>query len=167
VSAAASPRAGGALATVIALALWLGAAGFFAIVVARAAFRVLPTRTLAGALVGGTLPTIFITGIIACGIAAIAAWSDPAGAPARALRLGGGLVGALLCAAAQFVVVGRIERLRASLGTTLEALPPGDPSRVAFGRLHALSVGMLGVAMLLGLLVLVLASRHLLAVGGD
>ncbi|HEU4643565.1 MAG TPA: DUF4149 domain-containing protein [Gemmatimonadaceae bacterium] len=166
-SAAAPSRAGGALATVISLALWLGASAFFTIVVARAAFRVLPTRTLAGALVGGTLPTIFITGIVACGIGAIAAWSDPAGAPARALRLWAGLAGALLCAAAQFVVVGRIERLRASLGTTLEALPPGDPARAAFGRLHALSVGMLGVAMLLGLLVLVLASRHLLAIGRD
>lgn len=166
-AAAAAPRTDGALATVLALALWLGAAGFFTVVVARAVFRVLPTRTLAGAVVGSTLPAIFITGIVACAIAAAMAWRDPAGAPGRGLRLGAGLAAAALCAIAQFVVGGRIERLRASLGATLEVLPPGDPARAAFGRLHALSVAMLGLAMLLALLVLVLSSRHILTITRD
>ena len=46
------------------LAVWCGAGLFFASSVARAAFAVLPTRALAGALVGRLLPVIFWSGII-------------------------------------------------------------------------------------------------------
>src|SRR2546430_1569733 len=44
------------------LAVWIGAALLFALVVAPAAFAVLPSRTLAGALVGRGLPVIFYGG---------------------------------------------------------------------------------------------------------
>ncbi|HEX6534949.1 MAG TPA: DUF4149 domain-containing protein [Gemmatimonadaceae bacterium] len=157
-----APRSGGVVATVLVLALWLGAAIYFAVAVAPAAFRVLPTRTLAGALVGGTLPAIFVSGIVALLIAALLAWRDPAGAPGRSVRLAASLLAAALCAVAQFGVDPRIERLRASLGGALEGASVGDPARAAFGRLHALSVGLLGLAMVLAIVVLVVASRHLL-----
>ena len=44
------------------LALWLGAAGFFSAAVAPALFAVLPTRTLAGEVVGRVLPVVFYVG---------------------------------------------------------------------------------------------------------
>jgi len=56
------------------VAAWLGAAVLVAAVVAPAAFRVLPTRSLAGAVVGQVLPVIFASGfliaIIAMGLEA-------------------------------------------------------------------------------------------------
>jgi len=46
------------------LAVWIGAALLFALIVAPAAFAVLPSRTLAGALVGRVLPVIFYAGVV-------------------------------------------------------------------------------------------------------
>lgn len=127
------------------LSAWLGASVLFAGVVAPAAFAVLPSRTLAGALVGRVLPTLFISGIVA---AVVSLWLDrPAtGRRPRARRIAL-VVLALSCAAAQFVVAPRIERLREEIGGSIEQLPATDARRVAFGRLHAISVGWLGLAM--------------------
>src|SRR5215213_9270463 len=55
---------GSGLLSVVLLSLWLGAAIVVAAVVAPAAFAVLPTRTLAGALVGRVLPSIFWSGAV-------------------------------------------------------------------------------------------------------
>src|SRR5688572_24661680 len=41
---------------------WIGASGFFAVAVAPAAFAALPSRELAGALVGRLLPILFWSG---------------------------------------------------------------------------------------------------------
>jgi hypothetical protein len=143
------------------LAAWTGAALLVAAVVAPAAFAVLPTRALAGALVGRVLPVILLAGIAA---GALAAWLGPGAAPAFArARLVLPLVAALLCAGAQFGVGPRIARLRAEMGPSIEALPAGDPRRAQFGRLHGVSVALMGAGMLAagGALVLtVLAARR-------
>ena len=142
------------LTTAVVLCVWLGAVAYFIAVVAPAAFRALPSRTLAGALVGQTLPAIFVSGIVAgalvCGLAF---WGGPA-APSRGTRLLGGAIVALLCAVAQFVIGTRIDRLLAAMVGGPDALPAGDPHRVAFGRLHALSVASLGLAALVAIVVL-------------
>lgn len=119
--------------------LWLGAALLFAVAVAPAAFAVLPTRALAGLLVGRVLPVLFWSGaavgaLLALGSAGWRRWA--------ALAL---LVSSL---GAQLGVAPRIQRLRAALGPDIEAVAPDDERRVAFGRLHAVSVALLGVGML-------------------
>ena len=140
-------RPGFLLVSLPIAAAWLGAAVLFAATVAPAAFAVLPARALAGALVGRVLPVIFITGLVAgLGIAAFETMGGAA--PLRRWRLGGALAMVVASAAAQFVVAPRIERLRAAIGPSLEALAADDPSRLAFGRLHAVSVGWMGIAML-------------------
>ena len=48
---------------------------------------------------------------------------------------------------AQLGVAPRIERARASLGPSLESVDPSDARRQAFGRLHGISVLLLGVGM--------------------
>lgn len=139
-------RRGIAVAELIAASAWLGAALLFVAVVAPAAFAALPTRTLAGALVGAVLPSLFHAGIV-LGAGLVAA--------SLALRRGrivtpgtvGGLLITISCAAAQFVVAPRIERARASIGGPIESVPSSDPRRVAFGRLHGASVAWLGVAV--------------------
>ena len=142
--------------TPILLSAWLGAATLFAAVVAPAAFAALPSRTLAGAVVGRVLPVVFIAGIIAA-IAALALDRARRGRMPGVRRVAL-IVTALACGAAQFYVAPRIETVRREIDGPVEQLAPGDARRVAFGRLHAVSVGWLGVAMLAAGAALVLAS---------
>jgi hypothetical protein len=145
--------------SIVLLAAWLGAALFFSGVVARAAFSVLPTRTLAGALVGRTLPALFLAGLVIGAAAMLLALRDAPATPWRATRVVMSLGTALLCALAQFGIGTRIDRLRAALGVDLATLPVGDPARVAFGRLHALSVLALALAMVLAIVALIASWR--------
>ena len=124
---------------------WLGAAMFFVAVVAPAAFAALPSRTLAGALVGAVLPSLFYSGIIAGVAFTFASLATRRGRVVTAGTVGGLLV-AVSCAAAQLVVAPRIEQVRAAITGPVERLPVSDVRRVRFGRLHAASVLWLGVA---------------------
>lgn len=155
------PRVDHALFEIGLLAFWLGAAVLFAAVVAPAAFAVLPTRTLAGAIVARVLPTIFYAGIVAGAVViALALRGDPARDGWRwASTETAGAVIIVACAVAQLLIGPRIERVRAAIEGPVDALPVGDPRRVAFGRLHAVSVGWLGLAMLAAAAGLVLAAR--------
>lgn len=140
------------------LSIWIGAALLFTVVVAPAAFVVLPTRTLAGALVGRVLPVIFYAGVL---IGAVIVVLDLVGQTGSWGRAAAGAVSALSCAVAQLVVGTRIDRLRASVNGPLDALAADDPRRIAFGKLHAISVGWLGIAMLAAIVALALAVRAL------
>lgn len=134
------------LAAAALLAAWIGAAALVAAVVAPAAFSVLPTRALAGALVGRVLPVIFWTGLVAgLGAAALGWHAVPAFARARLVLP---LLTALACAVAQFGIAPRIQRLRADMGPSIEALPTDDPRRAQFGRLHGVSVAFMGAGLL-------------------
>lgn len=146
------------------VAAWLGAVALFGAVVAPAAFAALPSRALAGALVGRVLPVLFIAGMVVGLLVVVSA----RGVGARRLRAGRLIAGAVLlasCAVAQFVIGGRIERARAEAGGSLDQLAADHPIRVTFGRLHGLSVAGLAVAALSGAAALILLasapdSRH-------
>ena len=142
----ASVMPGRLLVAAALLAAWIGAAALVAAVVAPAAFAVLPTRALAGALVGRVLPVIFVGGIVAAALAALLGWNAAPSFPR--LRLALPLLAALACAVAQFGVGPRITALRAEMGPSIEALPTDDPRHAQFGRLHGVSVAFMGVGML-------------------
>jgi hypothetical protein len=147
------------LLEIILAAAWLGAAIFFSAVVAQAAFAVLPSRTLAGALVGDVLPVLFFAGM-ALGLVIVlleGVWGRGWGS-SRSLT---GLTTIATCAVAQFIVGARIERARSAITGPLELLAPDDPRRIAFGRLHMISVAWLGAAIVTALVVLVLATRQM------
>jgi hypothetical protein len=141
------------LLAAVLLAAWLGAAGLLAAAVAPAAFAVLPTRALAGALVGRVLPVLFWAGMLAGLGAAALAWRDR-GLPWTTARVAAALGVTLGCAVAQLVIGPRIARLREAIGPSLDALAIGDPQRAAFGRLHGFSVLWMGVAMLAAIVAL-------------
>jgi hypothetical protein len=131
----------------VVLSLWLGGALIVATAVAPAAFAVLPSRTLAGALVGRVLPVVFLSGIVVAVIAVLCemnvsrhSFSLKVSVPLIALAAG--------CAIAQFVITPKIERIRAAVSGPIESLATSDPQRITFGKLHAFSVLWLGVAML-------------------
>lgn len=151
-------RGTGALATIAMLlaAAWLGAVALFGAIVAPAAFVVLPTRALAGALVGRVLPVLFVAGMIVGVIVVAAAWRG--GVRRGALIAGAAIL--LACAGSHFVIGERIERIRASLSAALDELPESDPVRVTFGRLHGLSVAGLGLAAAAAAISIVLLVRR-------
>jgi hypothetical protein len=140
-----------ALIAIVLLAMWLGAALLVAAVVAPAAFNVLPSRTLAGALVGRVLPVVFWAGVIVGIAAAALAHLTRSGRPG----LVGGVVAVIACLVAQLLISPRIERIRSAIGGPIDSLAITDPRRMEFGRLHGLSVlamGVAGVGLLLALL---------------
>jgi hypothetical protein len=132
------------LAASLLLSAWLGAALLTVAIVAPGAFAVLPTRTMAGEMVGRVLDAVFVSGLL-LGIAVALA----AGAGRASI---GGAITALLasaaCAVAQFGINPRIAQIRSDIGGPVDLLSPDDPRRVAFGLLHGYSVAGLGVAML-------------------
>ncbi|MDB4884625.1 MAG: hypothetical protein JWN79_63 [Gemmatimonadetes bacterium] len=144
------------LASIALLSAWLGAAVLVAAVVAPAAFAVLPTRTLAGALVGRVLPVVFWTGIVVGLLVAALGWPLAAG---RVGRTGAALVLAASCAIAQLGVAPRIAAIRDAAGGRIDVLDPSDPRRQAFGRLHGLSVAWMGLGGLAALVALFLLVR--------
>jgi hypothetical protein len=146
-----------AISSIGLLAAWLGASLLVAAVVAPAAFAVLPTRTLAGALVGRVLPVIFWSGMALGVIVAL-----------LGSRMGLGRFGiasavllAVASAVAQIGVAPRIAALRESIGGAVDALDPTDPRRMAFGRMHGISVLLMGIGMIAAAVALVVLARHL------
>jgi hypothetical protein len=148
----------GPLIEVGALAAWLGAALFFGAAVAPGLFAVLPTRALAGVVVGRLLPVVFYAGIVigalvmAIEVAAHRGWSWRGRETAAGVMI-------VACGIAQLVVAPRIERLRAEIGGPMDALSVVDARRIAFGRLHGLSVAWLGLAMVAAAIALVSSVR--------
>jgi hypothetical protein len=133
-------------AAALLMTAWLGAALFAAAVVAPAAFAVLPTRTMAGALVGGVLPTLFVAGIVIGLAVAYLAGGLRLHASSRKAAIAA-LVIAGACGVAQFWLTPKLDRLRAEIGGPVDALAVTDPRRVAFGLLHGYNVAGLALAM--------------------
>ena len=145
-----------AVASISLLAAWTGIAVFIAAVVAPAAFAVLPTRTLAGALVGRTLPVLFALGIVVGGLVALLSQSMEAG---PGVTSAGGVL-ALMCGAA-LLVERRLRAMLEAIGAPMDSLAATDVRRAAFGRLHGVSVLLLGVGVLAACVALVLVARGL------
>jgi uncharacterized membrane protein len=143
-------------AAIVVLAAWLGAALFVAAIVAPAAFAALPSRALSGELIGRILPPLFYAGIVTS-LATIVLQLRMASRTTHVLPTA---IVAAACAASQLLVAPRIARLREALTGPLDALAAGDPQRLAFGRLHGLSVGLLAVAMAAAAFALVVLARR-------
>ena len=137
------------------LAIWLGASILFAAAVAPALFAVLPSRALAGEVVGRVLPVLLYSGV---GIAVLVGGREAL----QGMRVRG-LVALIIAAACGYgVSLGRrIDQLRASIGGPIDAVDVTDSRRVEFGRLHGVSVGLLGVAMLAALVLIIMLARQL------
>jgi hypothetical protein len=102
------------------------------------------------------LPVIFIAGIVVAATGLVLDRARRGRLPGvRRIAL---FVIAAACCAAQFYVGPRIETIRREIDGPIEQLAPTDERRVTFGRLHAVSVGWLGLAMIAAATALVLAS---------
>lgn len=155
-------RQGAGLGQIVLGGIWLGAALLLAAAVAPAAFAVLPTRSLAGDLVGRVLPVVFWSGMaVFAGVMLLGVRTD---ATSRFKpRVLAAAIGGTACMIAQLIVDVWIGRLRARMAGPVDALAATDPLRVAFGQLHLLSVVLLGIAMLCAAAILMIAARGLRA----
>lgn len=115
----------------VVLGVWLGGFALFGLVVAPTAFRVLPSASVAGSLVGPVLDALQFYGVGAGLLLCALATSERRGA----LQIGLPLVLALLCAVSQFGVTAAIDGIRP------EAFGPSATVEAAaeFARLHSLS----------------------------
>jgi hypothetical protein len=143
------------LVALVLVALWLGAALLAVTVVAPGAFAVLPTRALAGDVVGRVLPVLFAGAIAVPGLVlGIAPAARHSGLAAFAT-----VSSAAAAVAALWVVNPRIAALRAAAVVPIDQLAPTDPRRTMFGVLHAASVALLGLAMIAAAVLLLLLAR--------
>jgi len=143
----------------LSLGCWLGSIVYF-IVFTQGIFSVMPTKDLAGVVVGYSLARLHILGIVAGCLYLIAtvALEKSVAALARPAAL---LVFAMiLCTmASQYGVIARMDALRSQMGS-VEATPAANPLRVAFDRLHQYSVRLESAVLLSGLAALFLTARQ-------
>ena len=148
------------------LGTWVGAGLFLSLVVAPAAFRLLPTPDLAGALVGASLTRLHFIGIgagavfLIAGAALLAAGSRGIGRTAMALVA----LMMVLTAVSEFGVTPRMYAMRVQMAAahgSIAATPREDPVRTAFGKLHGVSMSLELVTLLSGLAAFYLAAREI------
>ena len=147
----------------LSLIVWLGALIFFP-VVAQTAFSVLPTRHLAGLVVGRSLGILHWMGMIS-GVVFLASSliysrlseGTPHGFATRNVLICLMLVLTLI---SQFGVIPRMDTLRASIGE-IDSVTADNPARLQFDALHRWSTRAEGGVLLLGLVVAYLTSRSL------
>lgn len=132
------------LAGALLVALWLGAALLTIGVVAPGAFAVLPTRAMAGDMVGRVLPVVFVGAIV---VPALIFWIVPA-VRRSTLAAAAGVLAVASSVVALVVVNPRIAAVRLVAVVPIDQLSPADPRRALFGLLHVASVALLGIAML-------------------
>lgn len=145
---------------VFALGAWVGAILYFAAVVTQGAFAVLPSRDMAGLLVGYTLGGLHLMGLIAAAV--FVAASVAMGKSLKAFiepAVIGVILMALLTIASQGYVMPKMAMLRTQM-VSVEATPGSDPRRVEFDRLHGISVDLEVGVLLIGLASLFLATRE-------
>ena len=145
----------------LALIVWLGGLIFFAFVLAPTAFSVLPTRHLAGTLVGRSLGALHWMGIIS-GIIFFASSilynqltkGSPHVFAARNLLI---CLMLALTLISQFGIIPRMDTLRASIGE-IDSVPPDNPARMQFDALHVWSTRVESGVFFLGLVVIYLTA---------
>ncbi len=144
----------------LSLIVWLGGLIFFP-VVAQTAFSVLPTRHLAGSVVGRSLSALHWMGIVS-GMAFLvssmiyARLSTGSAHPlaARHILL---FIMLALTLISQFGISPKMAALRASMGE-IDSVPVTDPARLQFNALHLWSTRLESGVLLLGLVVVYLTA---------
>jgi hypothetical protein len=155
------------------LSLWLGAAIFFAAVVAPAAFAALRSfqvanmNEIAGTIVTRALSVINVSGVL-IGLLLLVLTGIVERKNIKASFLAGTFALTLMVlatAVGQWVIAARMRGLRLAM-VAIDQVSPDDPRRIAFNNLHRYSVMSLMVAMLAAVTAIILTGfRPLLGTG--
>ncbi len=147
---------------ILSLVVWIGGIIFFA-VTAQTAFSVLPSRHLAGSVVGTALGKLHWMGLISGIIYLVSSIIYSRLRTGSTNLLGGPHVIVLfmlvLLVVSQWIITPRMHALRASIGE-IDNVPPSDPARVQFNKLHVWSEQVEKAVLLLGLVAIFLTARQ-------
>ena len=131
----------------------------FFIVFTQGIFSVMPTKDLAGVIVGYSLARLHIMGIVAGCVYLLATVGLEKSVAALARPAALLVFVMILCTmASQYGVIARMDTLRAQMGS-VDATPAGNPLRVSFDRLHQYSVRLESAVLLSGLVALFLTAK--------
>ena len=147
-----------------ALSLALGPALFFGAVVAPAAFRILPTHDMAGALQSPIITRLCSISEASFLVLFGTAWLLTSGGAARATRAlltRLPVLGFFAVLVIQQLLIPPIDKIRAEAPGLIDNLPKGDPARVLLDRYHRLSTGFFSFAIGAALLTLFVTARLL------
>ncbi len=150
------------------LAIWLGAAVFFSVVLAPAAFSVLReyqvanSSEIAGAIVNRALSVVNTSGFIIGLFALLTALTLKRGYGQRSFLLEMASLGLVAGATGigQWVIAAQMRGLRATLTLPIDQIPLDDARRIAFNSLHGYSVAGLSVAMIAAFVAILLMMNH-------
>jgi len=150
-------------AALLMIVIWVGGLLALGAIAAPATFDVLASRQdpdgrlLAGVVFGEILRRFhvvsYVAGTLLLGTLVLRRILGPR---PRRFAWRAGIVALMLAAAAYsgLVISSRIATLRHEIGAAPSSLPDGDPRRVEFGRLHALSTAVQLVPLLGGLMLM-------------
>jgi uncharacterized membrane protein len=148
----------------LSLVVWVGGIIFLSFVVAPSAFSIVPSRQMAGAVVGRTLSALHWMGIVSGLVFAATSmiYSHASTGSAQPFAARHILIYAMiaLTLVSQLGISAKLVDLRAQM-VQVESVPQDDPRRVQFNRLHQWSTRLEGTVLLLGLAVLYLTARKL------
>jgi uncharacterized membrane protein len=149
----------------LSLIVWIGGLIFFAFVLAPTAFSVLPSRHLAGTVVGRSLGALHWMGIVS-GIIFLASsilYSPLTKGSPHFFAARNVLICLMLALTliSQFGIIPRMDTLRASIGGEIDSVPADNPARMQFDALHVWSTRVEGGVFLLGLVVVYLTAAVL------
>jgi hypothetical protein len=140
-----------------AIALALGPPIFFGAVVAPSAFRVLPTRDLAGALQSPILSKMCLMAEASFGVLfATSWWLTRRAAPkmTRALLTRLPILGFFAALVIRQLLIPPIDWIRQEAPGLIDSLPAADPSRILLDRYHRLATGFFSLEMAAAALIL-------------
>lgn len=142
------------------LAVWVGGLAVLGGIAAPAIFRALEARDpiagrdLAGAAFGEVFRN-FLSASIVCGVLLIVLLAIRAALGPRPRRIGlrlWAVIGMIAVTTGMLtILVPRIDGIRRAVPGPIGNLAPADPRRIEFGRLHALSNGLMVLTLLAGL----------------
>jgi Domain of unknown function (DUF4149) len=149
----------------LSLIVWIGGLIFFP-VVAQTAFSVIASRHLAGMVVGRSLGILHWMGLISGIVFLVSSllYSKLSGGTAHIFAARHILIVLMLALTliSQFGIIPRMDTLRASIGE-IDSVPADNPARMQFDVLHVWSTRVESGVILMGLVVVYLVSRQLVA----
>jgi uncharacterized membrane protein len=151
---------------VLSLAVWIGGLIFFAFVLAPTAFSpgLLPSRQLAGLIVGRSLDGLHFIAIVSGIVFLIASMVYSRMATGNIRPLGARhvliVLMLMLTVISQFGITPKMHAIRAEVGA-IDNAPLDNPLRMEFDRLHAWSEHIEEVVLLLGLVALYTTAQAL------
>ncbi len=148
----------------LSLTVWIGGIIFLSFVEAPTAFHVLPSRHMAGTVVGHSLGTLhwmgLFAGVVFLGSSMLLSSLTTGSAHPLAARHVLICLMLLMTVVSQFGISPKMATLRAQFGD-IDTVPATDPGRIQFDSLHVWSVRLEVAVLVMGIAALFCTARQI------